>query len=359
MQFKPNFQQHNHIGPVKPTLDSSVSPTRASARYSPTNIGANSISNRRPSPQHLGLNRQALIAADKSSVQSSPSTPYVSSPNSPLHPSMYSLPSLEFTVNPQLVTNQYVPSQSNGVTKSPNKCRSKTNSKNGSANSIHPNPSCANINPNESLPPSPLSQQSCFNSPQGSPDTSLSPKDANLFTTSHSYDLMHKKFDSINLENNGQQQGYNPSMMPYNLISPTHGSSQSFPLGSPTCGTQSPMFNVQISNQGQHLPLMGLNSPTNGQPSENVAWNTDTLTNKYDTNGDVSSWENHSAIDSRSGSLSSSSSVNNNLIDEEFQNGQNNQQNVLNNSMYQSNNIDTIRQHKNSIPDIIFTFSSG
>ena len=36
--LQPNFQQHNHIGPVKPTHDSSVSPTRNS-RYSPTNIG--------------------------------------------------------------------------------------------------------------------------------------------------------------------------------------------------------------------------------------------------------------------------------------------------------------------------------
>ena len=329
---------------MKPTLDSSVSPTRASARYSPTNIGVNSISNRRPSPQHLGLNRQALIAADnnKSSVQSSPSTPYVSSPNSPLQPSMYSLPSLEFNVNPQLIKNQYA--SSSQTTKNTNKCRSKTNSKNGSANSIYPNPSCTSINPNESLPPSPLSQQSCFNSPQGSPDPSLSPKDANLFTTSHSYDLMHKKFDSINLENNQQQQQqYTSNMMPYNLISPTQGSSQ-----------PPPTYNVPRSNQGQHLPnqptLIGLNSPTNGQQ---VAWNS-----CHEINGDGSSLENRSVIDSRSGSLSSSSSVNNNLIDDEFQNSQNNQ-NALNNSMYQNNNLDTLRRHKNSIPDIIFTFISG
>lgn len=51
----------------------------------------------------------------------------------------------------------------------------------------------------ESLPPSPQSQHSCFNSPQGSPGPlSISPQDLNPFTA-NSYDIMQKKFDSINL----------------------------------------------------------------------------------------------------------------------------------------------------------------
>ena len=55
---------------------------------------------------------------------------------------------------------------------------------------------------NESLPPSPQSQQSCFSSPQGSPGPlSISPQDMNPFS-SNNYDLMHKKFDSIKLETN-------------------------------------------------------------------------------------------------------------------------------------------------------------
>ena len=83
------------------------------------------------------------------------------------------------------------------------------------------------MNTNESLPPSPLSQHSCFNSPQGSPDPSISPKDLNFFNPSNSYDQMHKKFDSIHLETNNQQQqqqqAYSPGMMTYNMISPTQG----------------------------------------------------------------------------------------------------------------------------------------
>lgn len=56
LSIKP-ILQHNHIGPVKPTHNGSVSPTRGGARYSPTHTSAN----RRFSPQrnhspHAGNN---------------------------------------------------------------------------------------------------------------------------------------------------------------------------------------------------------------------------------------------------------------------------------------------------------------
>ena len=54
-------------------------------------------------------------------------------------------------------------------------------------------------NGNESLPPSPQSQHSCFNSPQGSPDPSLGSQDLSQFNPINNYDIMQKKFDSINL----------------------------------------------------------------------------------------------------------------------------------------------------------------
>ena len=115
-----------------------------------------------------------------------------STPSSPLHPSMQTLPSLEFTVNSQQV-NSYL--LNGGVL--PNG--------NANSNAIYRNGSnSSNVNgggggTGESLPPSPQSQQSCFNSPQGSPGPlSISPQDLNPFT-SNSYDIMQKKFDSINL----------------------------------------------------------------------------------------------------------------------------------------------------------------
>ena len=109
---------------------------------------------------------------------------------------MHSLPSLEFTINSQQ------PATINSQQQLQQNPRSKTNSATSSGNNnIHPG-----MGANESLPPSPLSQHSCFNSPQGSPDPALSPQDINFFNPSNSYDLMHKKFDSINLETGNQQQ---------------------------------------------------------------------------------------------------------------------------------------------------------
>lgn len=59
------------------------------------------------------------------------------------------------------------------------------------------------------MPPSPQSQQSCFNSPQGSPSPLLSPQDINSYTTNASpqngYDSIQKKFDQINLDTSHHQ----------------------------------------------------------------------------------------------------------------------------------------------------------
>jgi hypothetical protein len=106
-------------------------------------------------------------------------------PTSPNHPSIQNLPSLEFTINSSQVNNYMSGSiYRNGV--SPNHLNGLST---GMVSAVT----------GESLPPSPQSQHSCFNSPQGSPGPlSISPQDLNPFTTNN-YDIMHKKFDSINL----------------------------------------------------------------------------------------------------------------------------------------------------------------
>lgn len=119
----------------------------------------------------------------------------------------------------------------------------------------------------------------------------------------------------------------------------------------PTQGSPHQQSNVQMT--GPHS-MNGLCSPTfTGTQS-----NHDILRNNFDSGVDTSTIENPS-IKNSSDSLSSSSSVNNTFMDDENQ------------SNFQSNNKqayqlqtpqqipDTKKQHKNSIPDIIFTFSSG
>jgi hypothetical protein len=182
-------QQHNHIGPVKGTHNSSVSPTRGMSRYSPTNsntnlntFGSRRHSQRTHSPLDFGLSTNIIN-------QLSTSTP--TSPLQPPQPSS-SIPSLEFTINSTQVNN-YLSGSGGG-----NKLL------NGSLNGMYRSNTSGTGNgsvggANESLPPSPQSQHSCFNSPQGSPGPiSISPQDLNPFT-SNNYDIMHKKFDSINL----------------------------------------------------------------------------------------------------------------------------------------------------------------
>lgn len=181
---------------------------------------------------------------------------------------------------------------------------------------------------------------------------------------------MHKKFDSINLENGNQQQmkqGY--GMMHYGndvnfMISSTQGSHQQF-------NGHRPNHIQHMSSQQQDQQQQALMSPTgssNGHVQHNGfvvnAGNHRTsngslnksiqdiqLTNFNDSGGEA---ENQSTINSRSGSLSSSSSVNNNLILEEDASGGGPQQN---NCQFNKNTAPVYHQHKNSIPDIIFTFS--
>lgn len=301
--LQPNFAQHNHIGAVKPTHTGSVSPTRGMSRYSPTHSNTNltSLANRRPSPQRnlTNINNNNNNANTNTSTQSTPS--------SPLHPSMQQsgLP-LEFTINSQQITNYL--SNTNG----PSVYR--TNGANGTTPT------------GESLPPSPQSQQSCFNSPQGSPGPlSISPQDINPFTSPppNSYDIMQRKFDSINLDSNG-----NPYMLHTNGI-----------LGKPM------VISMESSNNGDSSL-----SEDGGANSTNSNTNTN----------------NHSIMNSsRSGSLSSNSSGNNLILNNS--NNNNNTGNIyedlqsLNASYSNSTTNKSVlnKNHKNSIPNIILTFSGG
>ena len=83
--------------------------------------------------------------------------------------------------------------------------------------------------------------------------------------------------------------------------------------------------------------------------------------NNFGSNGEIAS-ENHSIINSRSGSLSSGSSINNTYKEDDLLNNANTlyqQQQQQQQQQYGSISSFMNKQHKNSIPDIIFTFSSG
>lgn len=180
------------------------------ARYSPTrpshsnsNLN-NSLANRRPSPQRNSPLRAGLGGAQNvglidlglnNTQQANLITSAQSTPNSPLNPP--SIPSLEFTVNSQQVNSYLSGNLLNGLGGG-----ALTNSTNPNANNhmngnLYRTASAGNNIMNngingESLPPSPQSQQSCFNSPQGSPGPlSISPQDINPFT-SNNYDIMQK-----------------------------------------------------------------------------------------------------------------------------------------------------------------------
>jgi hypothetical protein len=129
---------------------------------------------------------------------------------------MQSLPSLEFTINSQQVNNYLL---NNGGT-----CSMMNSAQ--IPNGVYRSGSNPNGLNGESLPPSPQSQQSCFNSPQGSPGPlSISPQDLNPFSTTnpnaqlqtsnYNYDLMQKKFDMINLETSSQYNNYISGFNPY------------------------------------------------------------------------------------------------------------------------------------------------
>jgi len=163
---------------------------------------------------------------------------------------------------------------------------------------------------------------------------------------------MNSKFNLINLEANSQQHLLQQQQQQayYNMISSSQQS-----------------LHAQLSHQ-HHMALnCGSTSFTNSSANANHDSN---LIANFDSGAEGCSAENQSIINSRSGSLSSSSSVNHNFMeDESQQQGQNNGCVVIisdhhnnNSSTYDVNlqyRYESMNSHQNSIPDIIFTFSSG
>ena len=328
-----------------------------------------------------------------------------STPTSPSHPSGQVQPPLEFVINP-VIANYSGGSLHNGSLS--------VNNNNSLSNQIiYRN----NGNTAESLPPSPQSQHSCFNSPQGSPGPiSISPQDVNPFTTNLgassavNYDQMHKKFDQINLDasltqasygnytvTNMQQQQQQPSSN-----SPNYGGS--FSPGGPHIALTSPpaLKNHKQSNDGgspggpQQNGMVndnGMNmnngSPNSGGGGANPHAHTNgghmmNGNNGNGVGGDIGANDQHSPSNntnhgSRSGSLSSTGSGvglnqlangnNGQIEDINIQNMINYQQSpppVSNNSLgapngnhQPSNHPLSSKTHKNSIPNIILTFSGG
>lgn len=204
----------------------------------------------------------------------SPTGTSQTTPTSPLHPSMHNFPALEFTINPHQA-NVYM-----------------TAGNTPSLGLIYRNGVGAN---GESLPPSPQSQHSCINSPQGSPGPlSISPQDLNPFTinTNPNYDLMHQKFDSINLETNGQLnygQQYNTANIA--LMQQQHQQQQQSPTMMMSNSLQSPGGSSQ-SNQSeliqQNCNELGKNNSTNGliqQPDGSNSMSDDLIGSNPASNG--------------------------------------------------------------------------
>jgi hypothetical protein len=308
-------------------------------------------------PTHLPLNTHQ------------PTLQVQSTPSSPLNPSIQTLPSLEFTINSQQINNCYsvVGNMLNGT----NMYRSASNSNglNGAGG--------------ESLPPSPQSQQSCFNSPQGSPGPlSISQQYLNPFT-SNNYDIMQKKFDSINLDasNSASFAANQYAAAVYN---------QSALVPPPSAA----LYQQQQQQQQQQQNKNGL---MNNKPDSSDSLNSNNTNinnngvhhnngmNGNNGNGNNSSTSNNSPnsidndiganqiINSRSGSLSSNGSggpnqlTNNGLYDNDldlqnissqYQQNHNNQQQHTTNGN-QTNNPIINKTHKNSIPNIILTYSGG
>ena len=250
----------------------------------------------------------------------------------------------------------------------------------------------------ESLPPSPQSQHSCFNSPQGSPGPiSISPQDLNPFTSNNSYDIMQKKFDSINLETSQSFKGYPGHMYgqysPVSALSPT----------SPTGPSQGLVLNSRSTNNTNNLPMHGKLKGINGSNANMESLNC----NKNDKNNDnllnhknssVVSPSIHSSIPNdknikdnsinckldlsnldemgvRNNKINCNNNNNNNdtsLIEFDQYNQnimhhhliQHQSSNDLTNGTNKTNTDNQIsnlmnKTHKNSIPNIIFTFSGS
>ena len=128
------------------------------------------------------------------------------SPNIPSTPAF----PLEFNLNSQQIQNYNSPNLQNGLNANNNTLNNSLNN-NGLGTVFRTNSNSNVVNGGESMPPSPQSQHSCFNSPQGSPGPhAISPQDLNPFSNNNSnnnnnminnYDTLQKKFDSFNLVN--------------------------------------------------------------------------------------------------------------------------------------------------------------
>jgi hypothetical protein len=272
----------------------------------------------------------------------------------------------------------------------------------------------------ESLPPSPQSQHSCFNSPQGSPGPiSISPQDMNPFTSNNNnnnnnnYDIMQKKFDSINLETNKAYQNIYGQYSPGSALSPTSptGPSQNNIVLSPRSPTNltnngniSPNMNgkitSKISNNGIETSN-NINNNNNNNNNINTNTTNDNNNNKNNDNTNIifsnkinknilndKNTENQiingnlDEIGARHKHLKNENFIMNNQMNNnnnnnqielnqmnisynlQFQNHHQHQQNNNNNNSNNiiKNQIDTnnlLKAHKNSIPNIIFTFSGG
>ena len=150
-------------------------------------------------------------------------------PTSPQQPSFQNLPSLEFTINTSQVNTYMTGGAVNGAI-----YRNSSNSANLNGANLRGGVVGSVCPSGESLPPSPQSQHSCFNSPQGSPDPlSISPHDINPFTANN-LDIMHKKFDSFNLDTSGTFNGayvVNGAQSSYNQANVSLQQQQSSPSG--------------------------------------------------------------------------------------------------------------------------------
>lgn len=324
--------------------------------------------------------------------------------STPTSPSMQTLPSLEFTITSAQQQQQYMTMlNQNGV---PTSAMYRTGSS-----------SNGGINGGESLPPSPQSQQSCFNSPQGSPGPlSISPQDLNPFTSNNNsnnyeHDMMQKKFDSfnlvcfsiffwfkffrmflklkiiINLKDASNSTSFSPYTNAYNsnkivLAQPPNMSNLPNGTHNNNNNSNNPnKNNVGLVNMGnnqqtqQPKPLDAINGGdqcvinANGNINTTSNGNNTSSTNATNNSTSIENNESpHQIQSSRSGSLSSNGSgsnlMNNNGMFEEntdfsinyqLSNSQQQQQHLTN-----ANGNGNLKSHKNSIPNItISTYATS
>ena len=148
-------------------------------------------------------------------------------------------------------------------------------------------------------------------------------------------------------------------MLAYGLVSPTHGPAASVIAHNNVALIGARSNQMQQQQQQHHALNQNLHNQMSGNGSCNTINNSCNSSNNFGSNGEIAS-ENHSIINSRSGSLSSGSSINNTYKEDELLNNANTlYQQQQQQQQYGSITSFMNKQHKNSIPDIIFTFSSG